>query len=147
MGKNKIGIRFDEGTDLLYVSLRKGASVDSGEIEGGVRIEYDAQGQIVGVRDIRDDKEIGKATCKTISKNREMNSERLRALLLALINFSKPHLMTNYGNSLSTLRAFSIFYVIPRDRKSITLDEELFAIWTIGIFERMTREIAHINII
>jgi len=49
MGKNKIGIWFDEETDVLYVSLRKGASVDSEEIEEGVRIEYDTQGQIVGL--------------------------------------------------------------------------------------------------
>ena len=55
--------------------------------------------------------------------------------------------MTDYGNFLSAVRTLSIFYVIPRDRKSITLDQELLAIWTIGIFERMTREIAKINII
>ncbi|GAH90574.1 unnamed protein product [marine sediment metagenome] len=55
--------------------------------------------------------------------------------------------MTNYGDFVSAVRALSISYIISRDRKSITLDEELFAIWTIGIFERMTREIAHINII
>jgi len=49
MGKNKVGVWFDEETDVLYVSLRKGASVDSEEIEEDVRIEYDTQGQIIGL--------------------------------------------------------------------------------------------------
>ncbi len=49
MGKNKIKIWFDGDVDILYVSLRKGASVHSEEQEEGVRLEYDAQGQIIGL--------------------------------------------------------------------------------------------------
>ncbi len=49
MGENKVKVWFDEGMNILYVSLRKGASVDSEEIEEGVRIEYDAQNQIVAL--------------------------------------------------------------------------------------------------
>jgi len=47
--KNKIKIWFDGDVDILYVSLRKGASVHSEEQEEGVRLEYDAQGQIIGL--------------------------------------------------------------------------------------------------
>jgi uncharacterized protein YuzE len=49
MDENKIKIWFDEDVDILYVSLRKGASVHSEEQEAGVRLEYDAQGQVIGL--------------------------------------------------------------------------------------------------
>jgi len=68
MGKNKIGIWFDEGTDVLYVSLRKGASVDSEEIEEGVRIEYDAQGQIVGLEISEMTRRLAKPLAKRLAK-------------------------------------------------------------------------------
>ena len=49
MGKN-VKVWFDEETDILYVSLREGISVDSEEVaEEDVRVEYDKQGQIIGV--------------------------------------------------------------------------------------------------
>ena len=49
MGEN-VKVWFDEETDILYVSLREGISVDSEEVaEEDVRVEYDKQGQIIGV--------------------------------------------------------------------------------------------------
>lgn len=48
MGKN-VKVWFDEETDILYVSLREGISVDSEEVAEDVRVEYDKQGQIIGV--------------------------------------------------------------------------------------------------
>ena len=48
MGKG-VKVWFDEGTDILYVSLKKGISVDSEEVTENVRVEYDEQNQIVGV--------------------------------------------------------------------------------------------------
>lgn len=48
MGEN-VKVWFDEETDILYVSLKEGASVDSEEVAENVRVEYDKQGQIVGV--------------------------------------------------------------------------------------------------
>ena len=68
MGKNKIGIWFDEETDVLYVSLRKGASVDSEEIEEDVRIEYDAQGQIVGLEISEMTRRLAKPLAKRLAK-------------------------------------------------------------------------------
>ena len=68
MGKNKIGIWFDEGTDVLYVSFRKGASVDSEEIEEDVRIEYDAQGQIVGLEISEMTRRLAKPLAKRLAK-------------------------------------------------------------------------------
>ncbi|MCD6213479.1 MAG: DUF2283 domain-containing protein [Candidatus Desulfofervidus sp.] len=49
MGKN-VKVWFDEETDILYLSLKEGISVDSEEVaEEDVRVEYDKQGQIIGV--------------------------------------------------------------------------------------------------
>jgi len=48
MGKN-VKVWFDEETDILYLSLREGISVDSEEVAEDVRVEYDKQGQIIGV--------------------------------------------------------------------------------------------------
>jgi len=68
MGKNKIKVWFDEETDILYVSLRKGASVDSEEREEGVRIEYDAQGQIVGLEISEMTRRLAKPLAKRLAK-------------------------------------------------------------------------------
>jgi len=48
MGEN-VKVWFDEETDILYLSLREGISVDSEEVAEDVRVEYDKQGQIIGV--------------------------------------------------------------------------------------------------
>jgi len=49
MGKNKIKLWFDEETDILYVSFGKGQAVDSEEKEEGVRLEYNKEGQVIGI--------------------------------------------------------------------------------------------------
>ena len=48
MGEN-VKVWFDEETDILYLSLKEGISVDSEEVAEDVRVEYDKQGQIIGV--------------------------------------------------------------------------------------------------
>jgi YD repeat-containing protein len=48
MGEN-IKVWFDEDNDILYISLRKGVAVDSEEVSGNIRVEYDAQDQIIGI--------------------------------------------------------------------------------------------------
>ena len=48
MGEN-VKVWFDEETDILYLSLGEGISVDSEEVAEDVRTEYDKQGQIIGV--------------------------------------------------------------------------------------------------
>ena len=48
MGKN-VKVWFDEETDILYLSLKEVISVDSEEVAEDVRVEYDKQGQIIGV--------------------------------------------------------------------------------------------------
>jgi len=48
MGEN-VKVWFDEETDILYLSLREGISVDSEEVAEDVRVEYDKQDQIIGV--------------------------------------------------------------------------------------------------
>ena len=50
MGKGKIKIWFDGEVDILYVSLKEDVSVDSEELEEGVRVEYDERKQVVGVK-------------------------------------------------------------------------------------------------
>ena len=49
MGKDKMKMWYDEEMDILYISLREGRAVDSEEIEENIRVEYDKQGEIVGV--------------------------------------------------------------------------------------------------
>lgn len=48
MGKD-VRVWFDEETDVLYVSLKEGVSVDSEEVAENVRVEYDKQNQVIGV--------------------------------------------------------------------------------------------------
>ncbi len=48
MGEN-VKVWFDEETDILYLSLKEEISVDSEEVAEDVRVEYDKQGQIIGV--------------------------------------------------------------------------------------------------
>ena len=48
MGEN-VKVWFDEETDILYLSLKEVISVDSEEVAEDVRVEYDKQGQIIGV--------------------------------------------------------------------------------------------------
>ncbi len=49
MDKNKIKVWFDEETDILYVSFKKGPAVDSEEINNNVRVEYGKKGEIIGI--------------------------------------------------------------------------------------------------
>ena len=49
MDKDKMKMWYDEEMDILYISLREGRAVDSEEIEENIRVEYDKQGEIVGV--------------------------------------------------------------------------------------------------
>lgn len=49
MGKNKIRVWYDEESDILYVSLKEGASVDSEEIEENIRVEFDKKGQAIAL--------------------------------------------------------------------------------------------------
>jgi uncharacterized protein YuzE len=48
LGEN-IKVWFDEDNDILYISLRKGAAVDSKEVSDHIRVEYDAHDQIIGI--------------------------------------------------------------------------------------------------
>ncbi len=49
MDKDKIKVWYDAETDILYVSFKKGAGVDSEEISEDIRVEYGKYGEIVGV--------------------------------------------------------------------------------------------------
>jgi len=68
MGENKIKMWFDEEVDILYISLKKGASVHSEEQEEGVRLEYDAQGQIIGVEISEITKRLAEPLAKRLAK-------------------------------------------------------------------------------
>jgi len=49
MDKNKIKVWFDEKTDILYISFKKGPAVDSEEINDNVRVEYGKKGEVIGI--------------------------------------------------------------------------------------------------
>jgi len=42
--KKNIKISFDEDNDILYLSLKEGAAIDSEEAAENVRVEYDSIG-------------------------------------------------------------------------------------------------------
>jgi uncharacterized protein YuzE len=42
-------LHYDRETDSLYIDLNARPSVDSREIQDGVVVDFDAQGQIVGI--------------------------------------------------------------------------------------------------
>jgi uncharacterized protein YuzE len=44
-----VRISFDEESDILYLSLKEGVTVDSEEIIEDVRVEYDEDGQVIGI--------------------------------------------------------------------------------------------------
>jgi uncharacterized protein YuzE len=44
-----VRISFDEESDILYLSLKEGVAVDSEEIIEDVRVEYDEDGQVIGI--------------------------------------------------------------------------------------------------
>jgi uncharacterized protein YuzE len=44
-----VRISFDEESDILYLSLKEGIAVDSEEIIEDVRVEYDEDGQVIGI--------------------------------------------------------------------------------------------------
>jgi len=47
--KKNIKISFDEDNDILYLSLKEGAVIDSEEVAENVRVEYDSRRNIVGI--------------------------------------------------------------------------------------------------
>ncbi len=49
MGKNKVKMWYDEDVDILYVSFKEGTSIDSEEIEENLRVEYDKNGEVIGL--------------------------------------------------------------------------------------------------
>lgn len=49
MDKSKIKMWYDEEVDILYLLLKKGEAVDSEEVEGNIRIEYNKKGEVVGL--------------------------------------------------------------------------------------------------
>lgn len=42
-------VRYDSSLDVLYIRFREGNVVDSDEIEDGLIIDYDNQGNIIGI--------------------------------------------------------------------------------------------------
>lgn len=61
MDKNKIKMWYDE--DILYISFKEGPSVDSEEKEG-IRLEYDKNGNVIGI----EVEEIARKLVKPIAK-------------------------------------------------------------------------------
>jgi uncharacterized protein YuzE len=67
MGENKVKTWFDEDTDILYVSFKKGKSVDSEEKEDGIRLEYDKNRNIIGIEITNITQKLAKPIAKKLS--------------------------------------------------------------------------------
>ncbi|POZ90658.1 hypothetical protein AA81_11310 [Petrotoga halophila DSM 16923] len=59
---------FDEDNDILYISLRKGAAVDSEEVSDNIRVEYDALDQIIGIEIYHISKMLAKNLAKELKE-------------------------------------------------------------------------------
>jgi len=49
LGERAMKVRYDEEADALYIRLRKGEYYKSDEIKEGFILDYDADGNIVGI--------------------------------------------------------------------------------------------------
>ncbi len=65
MGKNKIKMWYDEEMDILYISFKKGECVDSEEVNENIRIEYNRNGEVIGLEILG----ISRYLAKSIAKN------------------------------------------------------------------------------
>ncbi len=68
MGEN-IKVWFDEGADILYISLKKGAAIDSEEVSDNVRVEYDVHNQIIGIEIYHISKMVAKNLAKELKES------------------------------------------------------------------------------
>ena len=64
MGKDKIKMWYDEEADILYLSFKEEESVDSEEVEENIRIEYNKDGEVIGL----EISEISKYLAKSIAE-------------------------------------------------------------------------------
>jgi len=49
VGKDEVKMWYDEEIDILYLSIKEGESVDSEEVGENIRIEYNKDGEVVGL--------------------------------------------------------------------------------------------------
>ena len=70
MDKNKVKMWYDEETDILYLSLKEGRAVDSEEIEENIRVEYDKQGEIIGLEIYNISRYLAKSIAEKLKKVR-----------------------------------------------------------------------------
>jgi|LDZR01.1.fsa_nt_gi uncharacterized protein YuzE len=68
MGEN-IKVWFDEDADILYISLKKGAAIDSEEVSDNVRVEYDVNNQIIGIEIYHISKMVAKNLAKELKES------------------------------------------------------------------------------
>ncbi|WP_121514471.1 MULTISPECIES: DUF2283 domain-containing protein [unclassified Petrotoga] len=68
MGEN-IKVWFDEDSDILYISLKKGAAIDSEEVSDNVRVEYDVHNQIIGIEIYHISKMVAKNLAKELKES------------------------------------------------------------------------------
>jgi uncharacterized protein YuzE len=68
MGEN-IKVWFDEDADILYISLKKGAAIDSEEVSDNVRVEYDVHNQIIGIEIYHISKMVAKNLAKELKES------------------------------------------------------------------------------
>jgi uncharacterized protein YuzE len=66
--KKNIKILFDEDNDILYLSLKEGADIDSEEVAENVRVEYDSRRNIVGIEIFNITKILATALSKKIKE-------------------------------------------------------------------------------
>ena len=59
---------YDPQVDILYLIIKRGAIVDSRELDEDVRVEYDRRGAIVGIEIANARKNLARPLAATIAK-------------------------------------------------------------------------------
>jgi uncharacterized protein YuzE len=60
-------VRYDEEADALYIQLRKGEYYESDEIKEGFILDYDADGNIVGIEILEASSNLTPADLSTVN--------------------------------------------------------------------------------
>jgi uncharacterized protein YuzE len=60
-------VRYDEEADALYIRLRKGQYYESDEIKEGFILDYDADGNIVGIEILQASSNLAPADLSTVN--------------------------------------------------------------------------------
>jgi uncharacterized protein YuzE len=61
-------VNYDKESDILYIVLKKGPAYDSEELNEDIRVEFDKEGEIIGIEVFDASRNVGKAMAEEIAQ-------------------------------------------------------------------------------